>query len=245
MNKNIFVAACVFMLCLLLPAVYADDNAGRIVERADRNFSSGSFIYNTDFTVYRPGEKDITYSMKNYIKGRDKILIIFTAPPRVQDQALLRKGDDQWIYFPDIKKTMKISGRQQLLGSDFSYGDILSLDLSKGYEPSIVKDNAEINGEVCYKIKLSATSPAALYDKIFYYIRKDDYAPVKRTFYTKTGIKLKTLLLRNHDRNLIPRRWEMSSALQKGSLTVMLINSIENEDIPDNYFSLEYLRRGR
>jgi len=244
MKKSI-LTAYVFMFCLLLPAVSAEDNAGRIVGQADKNFSNGSFIFYTDFIVCRPGEKDINYSMKNYIKGKDKMLIIFTAPPRVQDQALLRKGDDQWIYFPDIKKTMKISGRQQLLGSDFLYGDILSLDLSNGYKASIVDDTAEVNGDICYKINLSSTSLTALYDKVTYYIRKDDYAPIKREFYTKSGIKLKTLILNNHDIDHIPRRWEMFSALQKGSSTIMLIKSIKKKDIPDNYFSLEYLRRGR
>lgn len=223
---------------------WADPKADKIVAQADKVFIRRSFENEALFQIKRDGEVKNEYTTRSYHKGRDKMLMRFLTPPRVKNQAILKNGDDQWLYFPNLKKAMKISGRQQLFGSDFSYGDILNVDLQAEYTAEILSSNVKEAGFKCYKLELKARAPTSTYAKIIYYIRKSDYAAIRREFYTKSGKLFKVLVFAEHNQQKIPMRWTMSSVLSEGDTTVMLIKKFIPRDIPNLYFSLGYLRRG-
>lgn len=236
-----------FLVVSLFPFTgFSEFDAHQIVSRADKIINKpGGYEYLIEMEVIKKERAEAAYTMKSFfVEGKNRMLLLFVNPPRMRDQAILRNQEDQWIYFPALKRTMKISSRQQLVGSDFSYGDILNLNLVDDYDARIVSENAEEQGYPCYQIELTAKKPTALYDKVNYLIRKSDDAPMKREFYTKSGKELKELTFLDHDTEGMPRHWKMSSLLMPGNETLMVIKKMNKRpDLSDSFFTLEALHR--
>jgi len=192
--------------------------------------------------VAGPDRVESNYLMSIVRKGSDRMLITFIEPRRVKDQVILRNGENQWIYFPKIKRTLKISIVQQLVGSDFSYGDVLNLNLKDNYTPEIIDENRIEIDTPCYLLKLTAKNKSALYNRVDYFIRQTDLAPVRRDYYTKSGKLLKTLRFGKYDNELMPHAWEMKSKLSPGNITTMTIDNINKSEIIDSIFSIQRLK---
>lgn len=221
-------------------------NVRSILQKADILLNRpGGYEYLTRLEVFGNNRINSAYLMNTIRKGSDRMLIVFKEPLRIKDQAILKNKKDQWIYFPKIKRTLKISSDQQLVGSDFSYGDILSLNLEEEYHAETVDENRIERDTPCYYVKLTAKHETSLYNRVDYLIRKTDFAPLRRDYYTKSGQLLKTLVFSQHDTDLMPRVWEMTSRLTPGNRTMMFIDKItRNDNLSDALFSLSSLKNG-
>src|SRR3990167_3507803 len=171
-----------FLTLLFFPMTgFTALDAGQIVNHADRIINKpGGYEYLIEMEVMKKEKTEANYTIQSFfMEGNNRMLLVFIKPSRMRDQAILRNQENQWIYFPELKRTMKISSRQQLVGSDFSYGDVLNLNLIDDYDAKIVSENVKEQGYPCYQIELTAKRPTALYDKVEYLIRKNNYAPMK------------------------------------------------------------------
>nr|VFK25648.1 MAG: outer membrane lipoprotein-sorting protein [Candidatus Kentron sp. MB]VFK29628.1 MAG: outer membrane lipoprotein-sorting protein [Candidatus Kentron sp. MB]VFK74843.1 MAG: outer membrane lipoprotein-sorting protein [Candidatus Kentron sp. MB] len=216
----------------------------RIVQRADAILNPvGTHRSLNRLLILRDQDARREYKMRTLRRGNARMLVTFLEPRRMHGQILLRKGENQWLYFPKLKRTLKVPRRQALAGSDFSYGDILNIDLTADYSAALT-DESVFQGQPAYVLKLTATRPEATYDSISYEVRQSDHAPLRRAFFTKSGKKLKTLEFRDHDEALLPRLWIMKSALWKDSETHLIVESMDTvANVPDSAFSLQALRR--
>nr|VFJ46054.1 MAG: outer membrane lipoprotein-sorting protein [Candidatus Kentron sp. DK] len=241
-------ARCLFLLVILAGisgvSVAGPPTGDRIVQRADAILNPvGTYRSLNRLLILRDQDAQREYRMQTLRRGSARMLVTFLEPRRMHGQVLLRKGENQWLYFPKLKRTLKVPRRQALAGSDFSYGDILNIDLAADYSAALIGETV-FQGQSAYVVKLTATRPEATYDNISYEVRQSDYASLRRAFFTKSGKKLKTLAFRDHDEALLPRLWIMKSALQKDSETHLIVKSMDTAaSVPDSAFSLQALRR--
>lgn len=192
---------------------------------------------------------------KNYGNDVTKSLIIFQYPADVKGTSFLvwgesgKKGEDQqWLYLPAMQRVRPVStaGRgESFLGTEFSYYDMGSRSLDDDLY-SLLKEE-KVGTEKCYVIE-AKPKVMKYYSKVIFWIRKDNYIPLKMDFYDKKGGYLKQATMskiENIQGINTPRRIEMANA-QTGNKTVIEFNNIKyNTGLSDSIFTERYMTRGK
>lgn len=100
------------------------------------------------------GSRQMVKTMTSYVQ-EDNGLVVFTNP-RDRGTKFLKRGDDLWMFFPDAEDLVKISGHmlnQGIMGSDFSYQDVMEADkLTDLYAFELVGEE-ELDGRPCYVLE--------------------------------------------------------------------------------------------
>ncbi|UCD04866.1 MAG: outer membrane lipoprotein-sorting protein, partial [candidate division WOR-3 bacterium] len=98
-----------------------------ILQKVDNNTVVTSWYYRAKMTISLGGtirEKEFT----GYAIGKESAYMEFTSPARDKGTRFLKLGDEMWMYIPTVERATKIAGhmlRQSMMGSDFSYDDIV------------------------------------------------------------------------------------------------------------------------
>jgi hypothetical protein len=111
------------------------------------------------------------------------------------------KPADQWIYLPALKKTRRIKGgneSESFLGSDFTVGDLTSVDNDAQRFEYKVTSSAEACGSAqCYVLtgspKSGVDASTLPYSKKVLHVRKDNFVTDKIEFYNPEGKMEKVL----------------------------------------------------
>jgi outer membrane lipoprotein-sorting protein len=183
-----------FMVCLLfiIPLYANSPTAPEILARCIKHLYAGSSIAIWEVKIIRPAGYDKFYQMKIFSKGRKKMLAQFLAPAREVGRALLCNGDIMRLYLPDISKSIRVSPEQLFMGSDFSHGDLMQIDLEQDYQVHLL-GTEKLETDSCYVLELTAQNPKVAYNKIQFWIRQPDFLPVRQEYYTLSGKLLKIL----------------------------------------------------
>jgi len=242
------------LLLVIIPAlIITGQDAKEIVEKANDKINGEKSSYGImSMKIIRP-EWERTLEFKNWTKGTDYALTLITAPARDRGQSFLKRGSEMWSWNPAISRMIELPPSmmsQGWMGSDYTNDDILK-------ESSVVEDyiheitgEEEIEGRMCYKIKLTAKEDAAvIWGHQLRWISKDDYLFLKAELYDEYGYLVRTELgknVRTMDGRLIPTVMEIIPEDEEGYKTVVEIKEIEfNIDIKDNFFSQQNLQRVR
>ncbi|PRX34757.1 MucB/RseB-like sigma(E) regulatory protein [Orenia metallireducens] len=200
--------------------------------------------------IITKGNRKLVKKMSSLIKGSKLGMTEFTNP-RDRGSKFLKRGDDLWMFFPDAEDIVKISGHmleQGMMGSDFSYKDMMeSAKLTDLYDFKILGEK-EYQGRSCYLIEgIKKEGKDASYYRRVDWVDKERYVPLKEELYAQSGRLLKIMETKKVDK--IDGRWfathqVIDNKLKRGTETEYRVNSIEfDADIPDNSFSLRNLRR--
>ncbi|MBE3113015.1 MAG: outer membrane lipoprotein-sorting protein, partial [Actinobacteria bacterium] len=194
------------------------------------------------------GGRKITKTMIALSDKKDS-LVEFTNP---QDRGtkFLKRENDLWMFFPDAEDIVKISGHmlnQGMMGSDFSYQDIMESDkLTDLYDFKIIGEE-EIDSRPCYILEGVAREGV----KVSYYRRvswvdKERFIGLQEELYAQSGKLLKETKV--NEVQEIEGRWipidsVMENKLRKDTYTGFKIVQIDfNPEIPEGTFSLQNLR---
>jgi len=122
----------------------------------------------------------------------NKVLIRYTAPPRVKGQAmlLLNGASDIWSYFPRTHRVRKLAShakRQKMQGSDFSYEDMGAGDsFETDFEHKLLGDES-IDGKACYKIELTKKEGTdSSYSSMIAWIEKERFVIWRIDYYDES-----------------------------------------------------------
>jgi outer membrane lipoprotein-sorting protein len=227
--------------------VRAELSGDQIIAKVDELMPSmGKFTM--DFTMIRPGKDNRTSRIQVFIHGSDKILVRYLAPAQEKGQGYLRLGEDEWLYLPNANKSIRVSGRQSMQGSDLSNDDILRLKLTNDYNAQIVGAEV-IDGQNHYVLELTAKQSSATYGKLKFWVRKKDDLPSKTEYYAISGKLIKTMTYSQNKEiggRVRPTVMEITSELRKGYKTVLdFIDANYDLEIPDSYFTKMYLEKGK
>lgn len=135
-----------------------------------------------------------------------RLLVRITEPADVRGIGFLKHEhldgeDDQWIYLPAMHKSRRLvanNKKDSFMGSDFSYGDILTPKVSLYHNKLL--DSETIDGIDCYVIESIPVDDQVKrdydYGKKVQWIAKSNFHEVKIDYYDLAGKQLKTQLIK-------------------------------------------------
>jgi len=225
-----------------------DMDAAAILAKVDANQTYATIRYEGTMEI-RSGSRTKTKSMLAWAAGSEKALIEFTNP---EDRGvrMLKLGKNLWMYFPSERDTVKISGallRQGLMGSDFSYEDMMESENLKSLYAATLLGRETVEGRDCYVLRLAASAGDVSYAARKLWVDAERFVVVRAELFAKSGMLLKvsrTLAVQKIGARYFPSSVEFSDALKKNSRTVVTMTSLVlDAPIDEAKFSLQALTK--
>jgi hypothetical protein len=184
--------------------------------------------------------------------GRLASKVVFLSPTDVAGTKFLTVekasgGTEQYIYLPGLKRTRRISGRDQegsFMGSDFTYSDLARKD-DAGAKHTKLPDES-VGSDATYVVESTPASiKEAGYSKVRAWVRKTDFVALRTRFYDASGKLVKTLYAKKvRDMDGKPVVVEATMKSENGHSTDLVVDSLDKRaEIPDAEFSPTSLER--
>jgi len=238
------------LLGITISTICLSAQSGReILEKVDDNTVVTTSRYDAKMVISLGGtirEKRFT----GYAEGKERAYMEFTYPARDEGTRFLKIEDEMWMYLPSVEKATKIAGhmlRQSMMGSDFSYDDIVENEsMIELYEVEITGTDT-VNTEECYVLKLTAKVPEITYYSRRLWVDKERYVTLKAELYAKSGKLLKEITIRefkNIGQYRFPTSIKMVNKIRRDTYTELILENVELDiEIPERIFSKAYLER--
>ena len=232
----------------LMTCIFAQ-NGREILKRVDDNTVVTSSSYDAIMTISLGGtirEKRFT----GYGEGKERAYMEFTYPARDKGTRFLKIADEMWMYLPSVEKATKIAGhmlRQSMMGSDFSYDDIVENEkLIELYDVELTGTDS-IGGKECYILELTARVPDVTYYSRKQWVDKEMYVTLKAELYAKSGKLMKEITVsefKNIDQYTFPTSIKMVNKLRRDTYTELILENVKLDiSISDRFFTKAYLER--
>ncbi|WP_126445858.1 outer membrane lipoprotein-sorting protein [Sulfuricystis multivorans] len=223
----------------------ADPLAQEILLKADQiRFPKESFQVDINIISKQADQTTETKKYQVLSKGNDKTVVITTEPASERGQTLLMSGRDLWIFLPEVSQPVRLSLAQRLTGQ-VANGDLARANFSGDYHPRILR-NETIDGESYHVLELRAVDRSVTYPRVLYWVNQKNAQPFKAEFYSLSNRLLKTCRYENF-RNLAgklrPTRLVMENALRAGEVSILEYNDMKIRELPDKFFTKEYLKK--
>lgn len=218
-----------------------------IINRRDDNEHYTSAKIEADMIVIN-GNRKMTKTIIS-ISDDENSLSEFTNP-RDRGTKFLKRDDELYMFFPDAEDIVHISGHmlnQSMMGSDFSYKDMMESDkLTDLYDFKLLGEE-ELDGRLCYLlegIKKEGKEDVQYYHRKMW-IDKERFIGLQEELYAQSGRLLKVSKVTKVEK--VDDRWfsmeaVMENKLRKNTSTRFVIKSIEfNPELADGTFTLENL----
>ena len=248
MKKSMVILIITFMLfSIFATVVWGALTAEEIIKRRDDNEHFETAQVEAEMVIINRNRR-IVKTMTSYAQG-DNGLVVFTNP-RDRGTKFLKRGDDLWMFFPEAEDLVKISGHmlnQGIMGSDFSYQDVMESDkLTDLYNFELIGEEV-IDGRPCYVLEgTAAPGKEVSYYRRKSWVDKERFVGLKEELYARSGRLLKVMTVGKVAE--IEGRWYpvesvMEDKLRRDTRTEFIIKAIEfNPQIPAGTFTLENLR---
>lgn len=226
-------------------------DGNKLVKAAVDYWRDRSSYSESKMTIHRPRwEREM--SVKVWTEGDDNALVRFTAPAKDAGNASLTRGNQMWLFTPNINKIVRVPPsmmHQSWMGSDFSYNDLAKADdIIEHYDHKIVA-TTRLDDKIVYTVESHPHESApVVWGKEILLIR-EDFIILEHAFYDQDGRLTKKL-----------RAAEIKPLDGKLYATVIVMEQIEKADtwtrietstarfgveIPDVFFTLSNLRHPR
>lgn len=248
-NKQFFQIAIMAFILLSVLAInaFSQMTAEEIINRRDDNEYFETARSEAEMMIYNNNKKII----KTMVSWSDKknALTEFTNS-RDRGTKFLKREDDLWMFFPDAEEIVKISGHmlnQGMMGSDYSYQDIMESDkLTDLYDFEILREE-ELEGRPTYVLEgIAVEGKKVSYYRRVVWIDKERFIGLKEELYAKSDRLLKeskASQIEEIEGRWIPTKTVMENKLRKNTYTEFtLTDIIFNLEIPEDTFSLQNLR---
>ncbi|MBI3755457.1 MAG: outer membrane lipoprotein-sorting protein [Deltaproteobacteria bacterium] len=190
--------------------------------------------------------------------GIDSMRIIrFLSPPDVKGTAILTiehfdGDDDVWIYLPALKKVRRLvanNKKDSFVGSDFSYGDIISLKVDD-YHHKLVKEE-RVSDYDCFVIESTPKDERVKgesgYSKKITWVAKESFVEIKAEYFDLDGRLLKVQEISeikqvDKDRWIALRR--LMTNYQTGHKTLFIFQNLQvNKGVSHDIFAPREIER--
>ena len=234
---------------VLLPLSLSAQTADEIIDRVDKNMSSENRIIESTMTIH--GKRNSrTMTSISYTVGDKQSFTEYLSPAREEGTKMLKLEDKLWIYSPSTDRTIQISGhmlRQSVMGSDFSYEDMMDdRELMDVYEAEIIGQE-EIDGRNTFVLELKAIVEDVAYHSRKMWIDAERFVPLKEDLFAKSGQLLKRSTLSDVQKlqgKWFPMKVIYKDMLKQGDGTEIQMTSIKfNQEIPDYIFTKAALKK--
>ncbi len=169
-----------------------------------------------------------------FTKGKDKTLIKTLTPDRDKGRNMLMLGENMWAFIPNLKRTVRISLSQKLMG-EAANGDISRMKWSGDYDAKIEKDEATI-----WQLLLTAQKKGLTYDKLIVNVEKNTFHPLSADYLTKSGDVLKHVTYKAYKDiggGSRPTEILIEDAMRKNISSLITIKSITQTTLSEAIFN--------
>jgi outer membrane lipoprotein-sorting protein len=219
-------------------------DAADIVEKADHiRFPDQGFQVDARVISITDGVRSVN-QFRILSKNKDNTIVMTTAPASERGQTMLVKGQDLWIFMPNVSQAVRLPLSQRLTGQ-VANGDLARANFSGDYDPVLLRIET-IEQHEYYVLELTAVNRRVTYHRVLYWVEKDTYRPYKAEFYALSGNLIKTA----HYRDYVemagverPSKLYMQDPLKSGSHSLMEYSNMQLRELPDRFFTHNYLRR--
>jgi len=233
--------------------VAAAPSAHEIIVAADavRNPGTGFRLIDT-LVEYRNGQPVnrvilVVYSKADAASGQYRTLVRFLDPARDRDKTILKSGNILWFYDPAARASVRISPQQRLMGQA-SNGDVVTVNLHRDYAATIESEetinDADRQPRACWRLSLRATDDSVTYWRIEYWVEKDTFHPIRGRFFSESDRLLKIAYYRTYKEingRLRPTETLIADGLDSSLVTRMTASGVEAREIPESWFTRNYL----
>ena len=246
-KKVISLSIVLVMLLVVFSQISLAITAEEIINKRDDNEYFSTARIEAKMIIINSG-REMTKEMISLSDG-ENAFVEFTNP-RDRGTKYLKKGDNLWMFFPDAEDVVKISGHmmnQGMMGSDFSYQDIMeSTKLTELYNFEII-DESEYNGRDCYILEGTALEGKEVsYYRRKVWVDKERFIALKEELYAQSGRLLKVSRIEEVDEvegRFFPVKSVMENKLRKNTSTEFVIEKIDfDPEIKEGTFTLENLQ---
>jgi len=239
------IMSILFSSLMVITAV--EMTAEEIINKRDNNEYFDTAQMEAEMIIVS-GSRKITKTMVALTDKKNSLAEFTNSQDR--GTKFLKREDDLWMFFPDAEEIIKISGHmlnQGMMGSDFSYQDVMESDkLTDLYDFKIIKEE-ELDGRPCYVLEgIAREGVKVSYYRRVSWIDKERFIGLKEELYAQSGRLLKEIKVNKIEE--IEGRWVsidsvMENKLRKDTYTEFIITQINfNPEIPEETFSLQNLR---
>jgi len=240
------IVISILFSCLIIAAA-AEMTAEEIIIKRDSNEYFDTAQMEAEMIIVS-GSRKIVKTMDT-LTDKKNSLVEFT---NSQDRGtkFLKREDDLWMFFPDAEEIIKISGHmlnQGMMGSDFSYQDVMEADkLTDLYDFEVIREE-EFDGRPCYVLEgIAREGVKVSYYRRISWVDKERFIGLKEELYAKSGRILKETkanVIEEIEGRWVPINSVMENKLRKNTYTEFTITQISfNMEIPEETFSLQNLR---
>lgn len=170
--------------------------------------------------------------------------IVEMLDPIDRGSRILATGDDLWFFTPRTRRAIRIPPAQRVFG-DASYGDLARLRWRNDYDVAFdTTPETSLDGHACWRLQLTARSPAATYRHVILWVRQSDWLPMRAAYYVASGKLLKTVTFpqaRVVNGRLQNDVWVISAEGSAGHQTLLSIESVTPRAFPEHQFTRRYL----
>jgi outer membrane lipoprotein-sorting protein len=214
----------------------------QILRKVDENLTPESFESYRKLINEEPDGSKKEFIFFTVKKGQDKMAMLYISPASERGRATLRLGDNMWLYIPNVGRPIRITSMQSVTGGVFNNSDIMRLDYSVEYTPSLLEQNKDE-----YILDLKAKTRTVAYDKLKMWVEKNNSMATKVECYSVSGKLIKTLEFKEiknfGDGIMRPSVVETTSPLYKGYRSVMIYSGKKARKLQDEVFTFEFLSR--
>jgi outer membrane lipoprotein-sorting protein len=203
-----------------------------------------------EFVLYIDSiEAGRTHKRTLRVKARGRsALVAYITPAKMKGTRILRLGRNMWLAKPGLRKPFAISSRQRLLGQA-SNGDVTTTDYAGDYR-AVSVTNVMLGATPCYLLDLKAVDKQVTYDRIRYWVSKNEVRAVKAEFLTVSGRLIKTATFEYKNTLTVQgqsfkflSKMVITSAISKSNVTTLIYSKVQFKKHPDSTFNRNLLLR--
>lgn len=223
-----------------------DDHADDIVAKADAiRFPARGFQVDVRVVTFAAGgEEEDVRGYRILSLGNERTLVLTMAPAVDRGQILLMRDKDLWIYLPKVTQPVRLPLSQKLTGQ-VANGDLARANFRGDYNSKLLREEP-IDGRDYYVLELIAARSGVTYNKVHYWVDKENHRPYQAEFYTRSGKLLKTARYEGYaDLGGAPRptRLVLQDATGRRQRSEMSYSDMVFKELEDHQFTKEYLKR--
>lgn len=237
-----------FAVLLLLTAMTSQVMAAdplKILAAADNiRFPSDGFQVSVKVATRAPNREPELHLYQVLQNGHEKSLVRTLAPASEAGQVMLMRGPDLWVFLPEVTQPVRLPLSQRLTGQ-VANGDLARANFAGDYKAILLREEA-FNRTKCVVLELTAGRRGVTYHRVLYWVEAATNRPLKAEFYTLSKRLMKTGLYQDYKAlggKIRPTRLTLIDALKKGEESVLVYSDLKQRDIPDKFFTKDFLRK--
>lgn len=193
-----------------------------------------------------------TVDMSYYRRDSDdSFLIVMVAPENEKGNGYLRVGDNFWMYRVNTRIFQHINRDESIAGTDADGDDFEKRKLTELYIADTDASGQPVTpvkttlGKIpVYQFNVKAKVNDVDYPKKTYWIRTDNYLPLKEQSYSLSNTLMQTAYYRKYtevNQRFVPIEFLFIDEFEKGNKTIVDISNISTAKLDDKIFTKAYL----